>query len=45
MGVALRNGKMQEELFKVRPALGKHKLEDFAKEFKKAFGPVEVVQY
>ncbi len=44
MGVAVRNGKMQEDLFKVRPAFGKHKLEDFAKEFKKAYGPIEVPQ-
>jgi uncharacterized protein YbjT (DUF2867 family) len=44
MGMALRNGRMQEELLQVRPPFGKRKLEDFANEFKKAFGPVEVVQ-
>jgi uncharacterized protein YbjT (DUF2867 family) len=33
LGVALRTGKMQEDYWKNRPALGKVKLEDFVKEF------------
>jgi len=33
MGVALREGKMQEDYWKNRPALGRVKLEEFAKEF------------
>jgi len=38
MGQALKNGKMQEEYWKNRPAkLGSYKLEDFAKEFAGAF--------
>ncbi|TLV02730.1 NAD(P)H-binding protein [Dyadobacter luticola] len=38
MGQALRNGKMQEEYWKNRPAtLGSYKLEDFAKDFTGAF--------
>jgi uncharacterized protein YbjT (DUF2867 family) len=33
MGIALREGKMQEDYWKNRPTPGKVKLEDFAKEF------------
>jgi len=33
MGVALREGKMQEDYWKNRPSLGRVKLEEFAKEF------------
>jgi len=43
MGVAMRNGTMQEELFKARPAFG-IRLEDFAKEFQRAYGVLEPVQ-
>ena len=37
MGKALREGKMQEDYWKNRPALSATKLEDFAKEFTAAF--------
>ncbi len=37
MGAALRNGKMQADYWKNKPALGKVKLEDFVKEFKVAY--------
>ncbi len=33
MGIALREGKMQEDYWKNRPSLGRIKLEDFVKEF------------
>jgi len=37
MGAALRNGKMQADYWKNRPALGKVKLEEFVKEFTAAY--------
>ncbi len=37
MGVALRNGTMQEKVVAEKPALSPTKLEDFAKEFAEAF--------
>ena len=37
LGVSMREGKMQEDYWKNRPALGKIKLEDFAKEFAAAY--------
>ena len=38
MGRSIRNGKIQEDYWKNRPAqLGKTKLEDFAREFKAAY--------
>jgi uncharacterized protein YbjT (DUF2867 family) len=37
MGVAIRNGKMQEDMEKNKPVFGPTKLEDFAKEFSAAF--------
>ena len=37
MGRAIREGKMQEDYWKNRPALGKIKLDDFVKEFAAAF--------
>ncbi len=37
MGQAIREGKLQEDYWKNRPALGKVKLEDFAKEFAAAY--------
>jgi uncharacterized protein YbjT (DUF2867 family) len=37
LGKALRDGTMQEDYFKNRPALGKIKLHDFSKEFAAAF--------
>lgn len=37
MGIALREGKMQEDYWKNHPALGNTKLEDFAKEFALAY--------
>lgn len=37
MGVALRTGKMQEDLERNKPVFGKTKLADFAKEFKAAY--------
>jgi len=37
MGAALRNGKMQADYWKNKPALGKVKLEEFVKEFTAAY--------
>lgn len=37
MGTSVRSGKMFEDYFKNKPVLGKTKLEDFAKEFARAF--------
>ena len=37
LGIAIREGKIQEDYWKNRPELGKIKLEDFAKEFAAAF--------
>ena len=37
LGIAIREGKIQEDYWKNRPELGRIKLEDFAKEFAAAF--------
>jgi uncharacterized protein YbjT (DUF2867 family) len=37
MGIAMRTGKMQEDLEQNKPAFGPTKLKDFAKEFKAAY--------
>ena len=37
LGIAIREGKIQEDYWKNRPELGKIKLEDFAKEFAAAY--------
>lgn len=37
MGASIRSGKVQEDYWKNRPTLGRYNLEDFAKEFAKAY--------
>lgn len=38
MGASIRSGVVQADYWKNRPALGRHKLEDFALEFARAYG-------